>query len=455
MRADCFYQTTTEKTIPLLFLSQTEYLKGVEGLTTYDLNCLQAQQFKGCIGDKCIINDETGGIKKIIVGREDDKPDTLALSSIATQLPEGVYQSESPLSDAAKIAWSLAQYQFDKYKTCEKKPRRLAVREQELSLILAEANAIFLVRDLINTPTNDMGPEQLASELARLAKDHGAEFKQWVGEELLRDNFPAIHAVGRGSPAKPRLLSLKWGNEKDPCITLVGKGVCFDSGGLDLKPASGMRWMKKDMAGAAHVMGLAKWLMTHQVPIRLHVLIPAVENAVDGESYHPGDVLKMRNGMCVEIHNTDAEGRLVLADALVKACEEKPALIIDFATLTGAARVALGTEIAALFANDDKLAEELIGASRKSEDPIWRLPLFEEYNDLFTSTIADVSNASEQPYAGAITAALFLQRFITPGLPWAHFDVMAWNLGMKPGKPEGGEANGIRAVGHFLRAKYS
>jgi leucyl aminopeptidase len=455
MRADCFYQTTTEKTIPLLFLSQAECLKGVEVLSTYDRNCLDAQQFKGDIGQLCIINDEMGGIKKIFVGGGENNPDGFALSNIVTQLPEGDYRCDNSLSPAAKMAWSLSQYQFDKYKACEKTPRRLAIEEQEWAHILADANAIFLVRDLINTPTNDMGPQQLGNELEQIAKAHGAEFKQWVGEELLRDNFPAIHAVGRGAAAKPRLLSLMWGKESHPKVTLVGKGVCFDSGGLDLKPASGMRWMKKDMAGAAHVMGLAAWLMTHQVPIRLHVLIPAVENAVDGESYRPGDVVTMRNGMTVEIHNTDAEGRLILADALVKACEDKPELIIDFATLTGAARVALGTEIAALFANDDLLAEGLIASSREAEDPIWRLPLFAEYNDLFTSMIADMSNASEQPYAGAITAALFLQRFVTPGLPWAHFDVMAWNLGCRPGKPDGGEANGLRAVGHFLRQKYS
>lgn len=455
MRANGFYQQTTENTIPLMFVNQAESLQEVDGLTSYELHCLQAQQFRGYIGEKCIINDETGAIKKIVVGKGENKSDTLALSSIVTQLPEGAYHSESALSEDAKIAWSTAQYQFDKYKPCEKTPRRLAMEEQELALILAEANAIFLVRDLINTPTNDMGPKELALELARIAKDHGAQFKEWVGEELLQANFPAIYAVGRGASAKPRLLSLTWGKETDPRVTLVGKGVCFDSGGLDLKPASGMRWMKKDMAGAAHVIGLAMWLMTHEVPIRLQVLIPAVENAIDGDAYHPGDVLRMRNGMSVEIHNTDAEGRLVLADALVKACEEKPELIIDFATLTGAARVALGTEIAALFSNDDELAEKLLTSAAKANDPMWRLPLFEDYNELFTSVIADVANASEQPYAGAITAALFLQRFVASGISWAHFDVMAWNLGNKPGKPEGGEANGIRAVGYYLRKKYS
>lgn len=454
MRAEIFYEKTTEKAIPLVLMNQNQSLKKIDGLTSYDLCCLEAQQFKGCLGELCIIHQETGAIKKIVVGKGENKSDSLALSSVVTQLPEGAYHSDLDLSEDAKIAWSLAQYQFDKYKPSEKVARRLVVPERELPHILAEANSIFLVRDLINTPTNDMGPAELSIILANLARDHGAKFEEWIGEALLEANFPAIYAVGRGAAAKPRLLSLTWGKETDPRVTLVGKGVCFDSGGLDLKPASGMRWMKKDMAGAAHVIGLAMWLMTHQVPVRLQVLIPAVENAIDGDAYHPGDVLIMRNGTSVEIHNTDAEGRLVLADALVKACEEKPELIIDFSTLTGAARVALGTEIAALFSNDDALAEKLLSSANENHDPMWRLPLFEDYNELFTSMIADVANASDQPYAGAITAALFLQRFIMPGVSWAHFDVMAWNLGSKPGKPEGGEANGLRAVAHYLQKKY-
>ena len=391
----------------------------------------------------------------IYIGAGDNSNDALAIASVATNLPTGSYSAQSSLSEAALVAWSLAQYQFDRYKPQQTPPRILAVRAQELPAVLAEADAVYLVRDLINTPANDLGPQELADVTAKIASEHGAEFKQWVGDELLRDNFPAIHAVGRAAAAAPRLLSLVWGDENHPRVTLVGKGVCFDSGGLDIKPSSGMRLMKKDMGGAAHVLGLAQWLMTHRVPIRLHVLIPAVENAIDAQAYRPGDVLAMRNGLKVEIHNTDAEGRLVLADALVKACEEKPELIIDFATLTGAARVAVGAEIAAMFVNNDELADALNQSARETRDPVWRMPLFEGYAEMFSSTVADFSNATDSPYAGAITAALFLQRFITGNIPWVHFDMMAWNVGNKPGKPEGGEAMGVRAVGQYLRAKYS
>ena len=280
-----------------------------------------------------MIRDGEGNTSKIYIGAgSNEHPDALAIASVANRIPSGRYAASEPLSLAAQVAWSLAQYQFDKYKACDIPPRTLQVTKQDLPVILADADAIYLVRDLINTPANDMGPNELADVVSNLAKLHGAEFKQWVGQELLDDNFPAIHAVGRAAAAPPRLLSLAWGQAHHPRVALVGKGVCFDSGGLDIKPSSGMRYMKKDMGGAAHVIGLAQWIMTHRLPIRLHVLIPAVENAVDAQAYRPGDVLTMRNGLTVEIHNTDAEGRLVLADALVKACEESPELIIDFAT---------------------------------------------------------------------------------------------------------------------------
>jgi leucyl aminopeptidase len=249
-------------------------------------------------------------------------------------------------------------------------------------------------------------------------------------------------------------LSLTWGNEQHPRITLVGKGVCFDSGGLDIKSASGMRLMKKDMGGAAHAIGLAQWIMASGLPIRLHLLVPAVENSVGPDAFRPGDILTMRNGLTVEIHNTDAEGRLILADALVKACEEQPELLIDFATLTGAARVSVGTELSALFTNKDQLAEQLMEASQHAADPIWRLPLFAAYEELLRSSCADLANATDHPYAGAITAALFLQRFIKPSIPWMHFDIMAWNLSSKPGKPEGGEAMGLHAVAYYLLKAY-
>ena len=456
MRAECCYQTGTEKTVSLILLTQAQCLGGFPTLNAFDSNCLAGQQFKGCLGDKGIISDSDGMICKVYVGSGGgDATDAMAIASVANNLPIGCYVSKQPLSHAAQVVWSLAQYQFDRYKARKCPPRILVIKEQELAAVLAESEAVYLVRDLINTPPNDLGPEELAQVVAKLADQHGAEFKQWVGDELLRDNFPAIYAVGRAAEAAPRLLSLVWGKENHPRVTLVGKGVCFDSGGLDIKPSSGMRFMKKDMGGAAQVIGLAQWLMTHRVPIRLHVLIPAIENAIDAEAYRPGDVLTMRNGLKVEIHNTDAEGRLILADALVKACEDNPELIIDFATLTGAARVAVGTEISAMFVNDDPLAQALADSGREVSDPVWRMPLFEGYADMFSSTVADFTNASDSPYAGAITAALFLQHFIAANVLWVHFDIMAWNVGNKPGKPEGGEAMAMRAVGQYLRAKYT
>ena len=454
MRAECYYQTTIEKALPFIFLTKAQCVEGLHILSEFERNCLAAQQFKGYLGSIAIIPDKDGKACKIYVGAADGNTESLALASVAKLLPEGSYVAEQQLSKETLVAWSLAQYQFDKYKINESRPRILVVRAEECKAIVAESAAVFLVRDLINTPTNDLGPEQLADVVAKLAEDHGGLFKQWVGNELIQANFPAIHAVGRAAAAKPRLLSLVWGQENHPRVTLVGKGVCFDSGGLDIKPSSGMRLMKKDMGGAAHVIGLAQWLMANRVPIRLQVLIPAVENAVSAESYRPGDVLTMRNGLKVEIHDTDAEGRLVLADALVKACEEQPELIIDFATLTGAARVAVGADIAAMFVNDEPLAHDLAQSANQVNDPVWRLPLHEGYADLFASSIADFSNASTSSYGGAITAALFLKRFIAANIPWVHFDVMAWNLGNRPGKPEGGEAMGLRAVGHYLMARY-
>lgn len=453
MQADLFYETHGDRVIPLYLISQSQWEEGIEGLNAAERNCFAVRQFKGKLGDYCFISNADGVVDKAYIGSGSGLQES-ALAHAPLLLPPGSYQLQEKLSQAAAVHWGLAQYRFIAYKNYELQPRQLIVTNEELSDILAMTQSIFLVRDLINTPTCDMGPNELAEAVEQLAKTHKAEFKQWVGEELLKGNFPAIHAVGRASASVPRLLSLIWGNEKHPRVTLVGKGVCFDSGGLDIKPSSGMRLMKKDMGGAAHVIGLAHWIMLKSLPIRLQVLIPAVENAIGPDAFRPGDILTMRNGLTVEIENTDAEGRLVLADALVKACEDKPDLIIDFATLTGAARTAVGTDIAAMLSNNDQLAAELIDSSNKSSDPVWRLPLFPAYEDLLNSTIADLVNSSSSPYAGAIVAGLFLQRFITKSVPWVHFDVMAWNTSSKPGKPEGGEAIGIRAVADYLLRVY-
>lgn len=460
MQPSLFYiayakSSTKKQGIPFILLTkkQVEAALISSAYTPLEKNAMKVQQFKGNIGDICFIYDAQGYIARIYIGSGEDAP-AAAIAATITRLPAGTYYAEHPLPDTALLSWSLAQYQFTAYKTIETAPRILYVLDKTLSAILAEADAVFLVRDLINTPTNAMLPETLASIVAKLAKTHGATFKQWIGDKLLHDNFPAIHTVGRASASAPRLLSLTWGNPKHPRVALVGKGVCFDSGGLDIKPAENMRLMKKDMGGAAHVIALAQWIMVRELPIRLHVLVPAVENAISSNAYRPGDVLTMRNKLRVEIDNTDAEGRLILADALVKACEHKPELLIDFATLTGAARVAVGTDIAAMFTNDDQLAEEITATSQQVHDPVWRLPLFAGYLPMLKSSIADLVNASPLSYAGAITAALFMQHFVETTIPWVHFDIMAWNLCSTPGRPAGGEALGLRTMAHYLFKRY-
>lgn len=453
MQAKLFYETQSNRAIPLYLISQSQREEGLNMLTPAEQNCLALHQFKGKIGDCCFIQNADGLIDKAYAGTGEGNQ-VQALANAALLLPPNIYQVQGSCTQEAAMGWALAQYRFEIYKKQNLQPRLLMVHPDDLNPLLALTQAHFLVRDLINKPTSDLGPKELAEAVEQLAKAHKAQFKQWVGDELLKDNFPAIHAVGRAAKSAPRLLSLTWGDEKNPHITLVGKGVCFDTGGLDIKSASGMRLMKKDMGGAAHVIGLAQWIMTRNLPVRLQMLIPAVENAIGPDAFRPGDVLTMRNGLTVEVHNTDAEGRLVLADALVKACEEQPELLIDFATLTGAARVSVGTEIAALFTNNDQLAAEVMAISHKAADPVWRLPLFSAYEELLRSSVADLTNSSDHPYAGAIVAGLFLQRFVTKSIPWMHFDIMAWNLSSRPGKPEGGEAMGLRTVAEYLLKVY-
>ncbi|KTD08699.1 leucyl aminopeptidase family protein [Legionella jamestowniensis] len=453
MHANLFYDTCPDKAISLHLISQTEWETESRLFTTAEFNFFSLQEFKAKAGEICLITNSEGTLIKAYVGTGNNE-EALALACAATKLPPASYQLKKEVSSQTLVAWALAQYRFTTYKQQDIIPKILIVNENILSAILADVEAIFLVRHLINTPTNDLGPEELAAVVEDLAEKNNAAFQQWVGNELLSANFPAIHAVGRASAKAPRLIALTWGDKNHPKVTLVGKGVCFDSGGLDIKPSTAMRLMKKDMGGAAHVIGLAQWIMQQQLPIYLQVFIPAVENAIGPDAFRPGDILTMRNGLTVEVDNTDAEGRLILADAIVKACEEPPELLIDFSTLTGAARVAVGTEIAALFSNDDQLAQSLAEASINANDPVWRLPLFAGYSGMLDSTLADMANASSSPYAGAITAALFLQRFIPESVSWAHFDVMAWNVSSKPGRPEGGEAMGLRAVAYYLSKKY-
>ena len=318
----------------------------------------------------------------------------------------------------------------------------------------AAAEATTAVRDLINTPAGDMGPAELAAAVRRISDAGGAEVKEIKGAALRRRGYPTIHAVGRASANAPRLIDLRWGRASAPRVTLVGKGVCFDSGGLDIKSAQGMLRMKKDMGGAAHVLGLAQMIMSAELDVRLRVLIPAVENSISGNALRPLDVVKTRSGITVEVGNTDAEGRLILCDALTEAETERPDLLIDCATLTGAARIALGGELPAFFCNDDALAEELSNAGGTVSDPLWRLPLWRAYRRMLDSKTADINNVSEGGMAGAITAALYLEEFVDRTTPWIHLDIMAWNLTARPGRPVGGEAQGMRALYALIENRF-
>ena len=378
------------------------------------------------------------------------------LSKAAEALPEGTYRVAGASPALASLGWLLGQYSFDRYKKEPKAEGRrilLTGEPARIEEIVRLAEATFLVRDLVNIPAADLGPAELQKAVEKAAE--GAAITVTAGEKLER-GYPMIAAVGRAASADraPRLIELEWGDQRHPRIAIVGKGVCFDSGGLDIKPSSGLRLMKKDMGGAAHALALATLVMKSRLPVRLHLLIPAVENAVSGNAFRPGDVLKSRKGLTVEIGNTDAEGRLILGDALARAAEGEPELILDFATLTGAARVALGPDLPALFANDDALAEGLLTAAEAVSDPIWRMPLWKHYEEMFSSDIADFGNASDLPMAGAVTAALFLQKFLPESIPWAHFDTFAWRHAAKPGRPKGGDALGLRAAWQMLKVRY-
>lgn len=454
MKAHQFYQPISQAhhAVPLTLFTTTEYAEATV-FSEVEHRMLADMQFTAKLGEIALLWDKQGNLSKVCVG-VGEATDALAIATAVLKLPPGLYRMVNAVSDHAVLTWALAQYQFVHFQKVLPMPRILALNPQYIPAIETKADAIFTVRDLINMPANMLHPEALATFAEDLATSLQADCQVLVGEELLTHRYPAIHAVGRAADSAPRLIHLAWGERTHPHVTLVGKGVCFDSGGLDLKNASNMRLMKKDMGGAAHVLGLAKWLIREKLPIYLQVWIPAVENAVSEQAYRPGDVLVMRNGMSVEIENTDAEGRLILADALTKACEHPPEILIDFATLTGAARVAVGTEIAALFSNNDALAAELQHYGVRCADPIWQLPLYAGYQALFESNIADLMNSSTSPYAGATVAALFLQYFIKPDIDWLHFDIMAWNVSNKPGRPEGGEAMGMLAVGQYLIDRY-
>src|SRR6267154_2297575 len=411
-----------------------------------------ATGFTGEAGKLALVPDKAGKLGRVLVGAGEDEAAMWALAGLSETLPEGNYRLERGPEggDPTRIAlgWALGTYAFTLYRDKKKESQARLVWPEGADRGLAErlASGICLARDLINTPANDLGPAELAEAAVVVAENAGARHRVIIGDELLVENYPTIHAVGRASSRAPRLVDFVWGDPAAPKVTLVGKGVCFDSGGLDLKSASGMRLMKKDMAGAAIVLGLAQAIMDAGLPVRLRVLLPLVENAVSGNAVHPMDIIRTRKGLTVEIGNTDAEGRLILCDALAEASTEKPELLVDIATLTGAARTALGPELPALFCNNDGLAEELLAAGAVEDDPMWRMPLWRPYRKMIDSKIADLNNVSESPHAGAVTAALYLQEFVEPGVAWAHLDVMAWNPQSRPGRPEGAEATTLRAL---------
>ena len=422
---------------------------------------LDAARFEGKTGFQHLIlpgsRDDDWEIVSTVANAAELSP--WCLARLGEVLPEGRYRLAEGDPGASMLGWMLGQHRLTDYKSKsepERGPRVLLTQEAaDIDQIVQLAEATALVRDLVDTPAADMGPADLEAAARALAKDHGAKIEVTSGDALSK-GYPMIAAVGQGAAPDraPRLIELHWGKDNAPRLAIVGKGVCFDSGGLDIKPASGMRLMKKDMGGAAHALALAKLVMSAKLPVRLHLLVPAVENSVSATSYRPGDVLKSRKGLKVEIDNTDAEGRLVLGDALAKAGEDNPELIVDFATLTGAARVALGPDLPATFVNDDELAGSIEASAKQVTDPIWRMPLWDGYDEMLKSDLADLSNAADSPMGGSITAALFLRRFVPEGVPWAHLDTFAWRPSPKPGRPKGGEAMGLRAVFAMLQGRY-
>ena len=449
--------------VPLHLVDRVGFAQAIKQLPKSSARWLRSVGFEGAADSHALLPGDAGEIAAVWAGVQ-GPAHPWALAAFPRSLPLGTYHlagdEQGGLvmdATAAALSWELGSYCFDLYKP----PRRAAA---VLTLAptagarrgLLMAAAIASTRDLVNTPAEHMGPAQLALAVQMVARQHGATFKQTVGDKLLKAGFPAVHAVGRAADAScaPRLIELNWGQPQHPLVTLVGKGVCFDSGGLDIKSADGMRWMKKDMGGAANAIGLAQMIMALKLPLRLKLLIPAVENAIAGNAYRPGDVFKTRKGLHIEIGNTDAEGRVILCDALAYGAESKPALMIDLATLTGAARVALGPQLPALFCRDTTVARALVDQGLMLHDPLWHMPLWAPYHASIESDIADIVNTGSNPMAGAVTAALFLDDFVPAGQDWLHSDLYAWNPGNRPGRPAGGEAQTLRTLLAYLEGRF-
>jgi leucyl aminopeptidase len=419
--------------------------------------------FKAKAGQVLAAPDTQGRLERVLFGLGSaESADPMAFRALAAKLPPGDYRIASAphgmAADQIALAFALGSYRFDRYKKKgEARPRLVAAEGVDVAEVRNVAHACALARDMVNTPANDLGPLQIETIAREIAEQYGATITVTTGEGLLEANYPAIHAVGRAAVPEraPRIIEISWGEAGKPLIALVGKGVVFDTGGLDIKPSAGMRLMKKDMGGAAHVLALGRMIMAAKLPVRLAMLVPAVENAIAGDAMRPGDVLESRKGLSIEVGNTDAEGRLILADALTRAAELEPALTLDLATLTGAARAALGPQLPPFYTDDEELAGQIEAAMHATSDPMWRMPLWKGYVDALDSDIADIKNDPDGwAQAGSVTAALFLQRFAPKG-PWAHFDIFAWNPRGRPGFTSGGEAQAIRALYRMIRHRFA
>lgn len=446
----------TKKAVALHRITPADLNKSGKAISNQALQWASANGFTGKTGEHCIVPDATGAIGSVLVGTGDaGSQSPMAHGSLARSLPSGTYAFEEKPKDAvlSDLAWAMGGYCFDRYnKKSGNKPAKLVA--QGGTDALRQAQGVFIARDLINTPANDMGPNELEKAFRKIATVHKAKVTVIKGNDLLKKNFPMVHAVGRASSDAPRVLDMRWGKTSHPKITLVGKGVTFDTGGLNIKPGGSMALMKKDMGGAANVLGLAHMIMDAKLPVRLRVIIGAVENAISGNAFRPGDILPSRKGLSVEIGNTDAEGRLVLGDCLAWGDEEKPDLMVDMATLTGAARVALGPDLPPFYTDDDTFSNALMTKADDVCDPLWRMPLWQPYQSMLGSKVADVNHITAGGFGGSITAALFLSRFVDKAKTWAHFDIFGWVPADKPWAKMGGEAQAIRALYGHIKATY-
>jgi leucyl aminopeptidase len=454
-----FFSHQSSSALPIIPITTSQFPAWLKRQDARTQTWVKTQSFAADANTALMVPSSTGTIAMVLAGVVDEM-DIWSLAHLPAQLPSGHYCVEAKLkprilADVA-LGFALAQYQFETYKKLRHKSLTLQLPKTiNIALLEAKRAAIQLVRDLINTPANDMSPADLSKAARAVAKQCGARFSEIVGEDLLKKNYPAIHAVGRAGPKPPRLIELNHGKPSHPLVVLVGKGVTFDTGGLDIKPYASMKLMKKDMGGAALVLGLAQLVIAAKLPIRLRVLIPAVENSISSDAFRPQDIIQSRKGLSIEIGSTDAEGRLILADALTEGDSDKPTLMIDVATLTGAARTALGTELPALYSNREDIARTIVKASMESHDPMWHLPLWQGYAKYVNSPIADVTNTPNYGFAGSITAALFLERFVSPQTPWVHIDSYAWNAENAPGRPSGGEALGLRTLFTYLQTRFA